>query len=102
MSENEQYEAIRKSADTQTKTLKRWIGNLTKDEGLIFVRTYKGKPGLVVGQIIMEDLLGVMDHLLSGIAKDVGIEFGELLTNLAMLHYARNDNSNSSKSDKEN
>lgn len=41
MSEQEQLDAIRKSADAQTKTLKKWIGNLTEDEGLIFVRTYR-------------------------------------------------------------
>lgn len=89
MSEQEQFEAIRKSADAQTKTLKKWIGNLTEDEGLIFVRTYKGKPGLTIGQISGIGLLGAMEYLLSDAASKYDIEFGELLTRLAMYHYIK-------------
>ncbi len=87
MSEEEQFEAIRKSANSQERTLKKWIGNLTDEEGLIFVRTYKGKPGLTIGQITGIGLLGAMEYLLSDAASKYDIEFGELLTRLAMLHY---------------
>lgn len=87
MSEQEQFEAIKKSADSQSRTLKKWISNLTDEEGLIFARTYKGKPGLTVGQITGGDLLVIMDDLLSKVAKDANIEFGELLARLAMYHY---------------
>lgn len=87
MSEQEQFDAIKKSADSQERTLKKWIGNLTDEEGLIFVRTYKGRPGLTVGQITSGDLLVAVDILLSEVAKGADIEFGELLTRLSMLHY---------------
>lgn len=94
MSEQEQLDAIRKSADAQTKTLKRWISNLTDEEGLIFVRTYKGKPGLTIGQISGIGLLGAMEYLLSDAASKYDIEFGELLARLAMLHYLGPDEVN--------
>lgn len=98
MSEQKQFEAIKKSADSQQKTLKRWVGNLTPEEGLIFVRTYKGRPGLIVGQLTGGDLLVAIDLLLSGAAKDAKVEFGELLARLAMLHYIGSGNAQSSGS----
>lgn len=100
MSEQEQLEAIKKSANSQERTLKKWISNLMDEEGIIFVRTYKGKPGLIVGQLTGEDLLVAMDLLLSGAAKSAKIEFGEMIAMLSMQHYAASDNSRSSKSDK--
>lgn len=87
MSEKEQFEAIKKSADSQERTLKRWISNLTDEEGLIFVRTYKEKPGFTLGKISGGDLLVSIDALLSKAAKDANVEFGELLARLAMYHY---------------
>lgn len=82
-----QLEAIKKSAHSQERTLKKWASNLTDGEGLIFVRTYKGKPGLTIGQITGADLLVAIDLLLSDAAGKCDIDFGELLTRLAMLHY---------------
>lgn len=87
MSEQEQFEAIKKSANSQERTLKKWISNLTDGEGFIFVRTYKGNPGLTVGQMSGKDLLVAMNYLLSEAASKYDIDFGELLTRLAMLHY---------------
>lgn len=94
MTEQEQFEAIKKSANSQERTLKKWASNLTDGEGLIFVRTYKGRPGLIIGQITGNDLLVAMDHLLSDAASKCNIDFGEILARLAMLHYMNPDEVN--------
>ena len=94
MSEKEQLEMITKSANSQERTLKKWVSNLTDGEGLIFVRTYKGQIGLTVGQITGKDLLVAMDYLLSDAASKYDIDFGEFLTRLAMLHYLNPDEVN--------
>lgn len=96
MSEQDQLKATTKSANSQERTLKKWASNLTDGEGFIFVRTYKGKIGLTVGQITGKDLLVAIDYLLSEAASKYDIEFGELFTRLAMLHYL-DDNSQSSE-----
>ena len=94
MSEQAQFEAIKKSANSQERTLKKWAGNLTDGEGLIFVRTYMGKLELIVGQITGKDLLVDLEYLLSEASSKNDIEFGELLTRVAMLHYLGPDEVN--------